>query len=71
MKTLADIINLGNAEALAGKPLVSNWPQTRGALLMIGHACGGLERFEADTFEAALPEYFEALDLVTQDAFPR
>jgi hypothetical protein len=70
MNTLADIIDLGNAEALAGKPLVYNWPQTRGALLMFGKASGGLDKFKIEALGDWLPEHFDALDPVTQDLLP-
>lgn len=70
MNTLADIIDLGNAEALAGKPLVYNWPQTRGALLMFSKAAGGLDKFETEALADWLPEHFDALDPVTQDLLP-
>lgn len=69
MRTLADIIEHGNAAATAGAPLVINWPQARGAILLFGHRCGGPEQVCALRFSAAYPEEYDALDLREQAAF--
>ena len=70
MKTLADIIAQGNATSTAGAPLVSNWPQMRGAIYMIGHISGGLDQVHLSDFEIRFPDDFEALDAATQAALP-
>jgi len=61
MNTLSDIIVLGNAAADAGEPLVDNWPQMRGALLMFGRAAGGPDQVTASSFESRFPADFKAL----------
>lgn len=70
MKTFADIIQTGNAAEAIGDPLVSNWPQIRGAILMLGRAAGGIEQVRASDFESRFPENFDALDPATQEALP-
>ncbi len=70
METLADIIHLGNTAADAGGPLVTNWPQMRGALYMIAHAGGGLDQVRTSDFNVRFPADFHVLDPATQAAFP-
>lgn len=70
METLADIIAQGNAAAETGKPMVSNWPQIRGAIYMLGHVVGGLDQVRLSDFEVQFPADFTALDPATQAALP-
>lgn len=70
MKTFADIVATGNTADEAGYPLVSNWPQMRGALYMLGIAVGGLEQVRTSDFESCFPVDFEALDPEIQKALP-
>ena len=68
MKTFADIIETGNAAEAAGEPIVSNWPQIRGAIIMLGRAAGGIEQVQTCDFESRFPKDFSALDPETQEA---
>jgi hypothetical protein len=61
METFENIIALGNAAANAGEPLVNNWPQVRGALLMLGRAAGGPDKVQTSTFHIQFPASFDAL----------
>ncbi len=70
MNTFFDIIVLGNAAADAGEPLVDNWPQTRGFLLMFGRAAGGPDKVIVSTFETRFPESFHELSLEEQALIP-
>lgn len=70
METLKDIIALGNAAANAGEPLVNNWPQVRGALLMLGRAAGGPDKVQTSTFHIQFPASFDALSTDQQSLIP-
>ncbi|WP_421904993.1 hypothetical protein [Mameliella sp.] len=70
MDTLADIMKLGEDAAKAGNPITDNWPQMRGALLMLGYAGGGLDQVRIADFEARFPDDFGALDPATQTVLP-
>jgi hypothetical protein len=70
MDTFADIIAQGNAANETGAPFVSNWPQMRGAICMLGRAGGGLDRMRISDFKVRFPTDFQALDPATQAALP-
>lgn len=70
MKTFADIIATGNAAHEAGAPLVNNWPQIRGAVLMLGRAANGLKKVQISDFESRFPEDFNTLDPAIREALP-
>ena len=70
MNTLSDIIALGNAAATAGEPLVTNWPQMRGALYLLGHAGGGIDQVRTSDFEIRYPADYAALDPAIQATLP-
>ncbi|MGY9036676.1 MAG: hypothetical protein ACKVLA_02515 [Rhodobacterales bacterium] len=70
MKSFSDIITFGNAAASAGQPLVQNWPQMRGALLMFERASADIEQLTEATFKTAFPQNFAALDPTKKALFP-
>ena len=70
MKSFSDIIIFGNAAASAGHPLVQNWPQMRGALLMFERASADIEQLTEATFTTAFPQNFAALDPTKKALFP-
>ncbi|RPG29066.1 MAG: hypothetical protein CBB72_016160 [Muricauda sp. TMED12] len=70
MKSFSDIISFGNAAASAGQPLVENWSQMRGALLMFERASSDIEQLTEATFTAMFPKDFVALDPTKKTLFP-
>lgn len=60
MKTLHDVLLSGNAAESAGSPIVPNWPQVRGAILLIGRACD-LAQIAIEEAPDLLPEDFAAM----------
>lgn len=60
MKTLHDVLLSGNAAESAGSPVVPNWPQVRGAILLIGRACD-LAQIVLEEVPDLLPEDLAAM----------
>lgn len=56
MKTLADILTHGNNAEASGAPVVQNWPQIRGAILLIGRGID-LDTISIDAAVDILPEH--------------
>jgi len=70
MKTLFDIVSLGNSAAKEGCPLVHNWVQVRGHLYLFGQACGGLDQCLITDFDSRFPEDFRDICRTEQECYP-
>lgn len=68
MKSLQHILNEGNSAADKGAPLISNWPQVRASLQMLGQIIS-LDQIPATQFGQMFPENYETLDHNQKDAF--